>query len=40
MYTVGVVPSGTAFIGMVMFPKPAVPLCPVKVKDRVVVLED
>lgn len=36
----GVVPYGTAFFGMVMFPSPVVPLCPVITSASVVVADD
>jgi len=37
---VGVVPYGTALLGMVMLPRPVLPLCPVRVKLMVVLLAD
>ena len=36
MYSAGVVPYGTEFIGIVMLLKPVFPLSPVTVKDTVV----
>ena len=38
MYIVGFVPDGTALLGIVTFPKPMVPVCPVKVKEMAVVV--